>query len=106
MPEVKCKHCGKTIAEILDPWGGAHGWHHVEATDNSDGVYQTWCKSGDDEAEPDALQMMLAAAHSVYLVNNSRLIDFEYAEHVRIEARDAIAGEIQRTREALERLKK
>lgn len=48
-----CKHCHLAIAPILDPWGGQHGFHHVAATDNSDGKYATSCVCKCDACKPD-----------------------------------------------------
>ena len=29
MPEtIYCRHCEEPVSEIVDPWGGRHGWIH------------------------------------------------------------------------------
>ena len=53
-----CANCGLPISQILDPWGGVHGWHHptIERELNVDGedvrAYATFCPDDSGEAEP------------------------------------------------------
>jgi hypothetical protein len=53
---MNCKNCGLPIKELLDPWGGKHGWYHptIEREVNIDGADvmtpATFCPLG--EAEP------------------------------------------------------
>jgi len=55
--ETKCGTCGEEIAPILDPWGydnwrgTKYGWHHVKATNNSDGKYVVGCAEEYDGEE-------------------------------------------------------
>jgi hypothetical protein len=56
---MNCKNCGLPIAELLDPWGGQHGWYHptIEREVNIDGadvmIPATFCPDDLGEAEPD-----------------------------------------------------
>jgi len=46
----RCQHCGVSIGQVVDPWGGKHGWTHC--IDDGPDAY-VYC--GDDfgtEAEP------------------------------------------------------
>lgn len=46
----RCRHCGKPIGQITDPWGGKHGWLH-NYEDGPDAY--TFCKNNSgNEAEP------------------------------------------------------
>jgi hypothetical protein len=62
---MKCKNCGLPIAELLDPWGGQHGWYHptIEREVNIDGAdvmtYATSCPDDLGEAEPEDLEAKL-----------------------------------------------
>lgn len=53
-----CKNCHLPIAELLDPWGGKHGYYHttLEKEVNIDGadvpVPVTFCLEDQGEAEP------------------------------------------------------
>jgi hypothetical protein len=46
---IRCKHCGEPISQVIDPWGGRHGWRHL--LDEGDEAYEN-CRCTCSDCDP------------------------------------------------------